>query len=215
MAAPRDRPAPGPAPTLRDTVRERDWAAVSALVESGFRAPVTTSMGRLFDGVAALCGIRPVVSYEGQAAIELEAAAAGSGGGAATGGGAVANLAGAYPMPLVPDDTGLALDPREAVRAVLADLSAGVSTGVIAARFHAAIAAGTVAACARACTEQGSETVVLAGGVFQNRILLTTVRDGLRARGLRVLVPERLPIGDGGIAYGQAAVAAAALRSAA
>ena len=56
--------------------RQRDWAAVSELVATGFRAPVTTSMGRLFDGVAALCGIRPEVSYEGQAAIELEAAAA-------------------------------------------------------------------------------------------------------------------------------------------
>nr|MDQ2897177.1 carbamoyltransferase HypF [Actinomycetota bacterium] len=173
----------------------------------GFRAPVTSSMGRLFDGVAALCGIRPEVSYEGQAAIELEAAAAMASGAADTGPG--------YRTELVNEPGGFALDPRAAVRGVLADLAAGVPVPVVAARFHAAIAMGTVAACERACAEQGSDTVVLAGGVFANRILLTAVRETLRGRGLRVLVPERLPIGDGGIAYGQAAVAAARLRSAA
>jgi len=192
--------------TLRDAVSERDWAAVSELAATGFRAPVTSSMGRLFDGVAALCGIRPVVSYEGQAAIELEAAAAAAGGAVDIGQG--------YPTALVDEPAGFALDPRAAVRGVLADLAAAVPVAVVAARFHAAIARGTVAACERACAEQETDTVVLAGGVFANRILLTAVRESLQARGLRVLVPERLPIGDGGIAYGQAAVAAARLRSA-
>jgi len=203
--------ATGPRPprpqTLRDTISERDWAAVCELVATGFRAPLTSSMGRLFDAVAALCGIRPVVSYEGQAAIELEAAAAAAGSAAEIGQG--------YGTVLVDEPEGFALDPRAAVRGVLADLAAGVSVPVVAARFHAAIAIGTVAACRRACAEQGSDTVVLAGGVFANRILLTAVCESLRARGLRVLVPERLPIGDGGIAYGQAAVAAARLRRAA
>ncbi|MEO8968711.1 MAG: carbamoyltransferase HypF, partial [Solirubrobacteraceae bacterium] len=200
-------PRPERPATLRDAVSERDWAAVSELAATGFRAPVTSSMGRLFDGVAALCGIRPEVSYEGQAAIELEAAAAMASGAPDTGRG--------YQTELVNEPAGFALDPRAAVRGVLADLAAGVPVPVVAARFHAAIAMGTVAACERACAEQGSDTVVLAGGVFANRILLTAVRETLRGRGLRVLVPERLPIGDGGIAYGQAAVAAARLRSAA
>jgi len=181
-------PRPQRPPTLRDAVSERDWAAVSELVATGFRAPLTSSMGRLFDGVAALCGIRPEVSYEGQAAIELEAAAATAGGAAEIGSG--------YPVELVSEPAGFALDPRAAVRGVIADLAAAVPVPVVAARFHAAIASGTVAACRRACAERETDTVVLAGGV-------------------RVLVPERLPIGDGGIAYGQAAVAAARLRSAA
>ncbi len=196
-------PRPARPPTLRDAVSPRDWAAVSELVTTGFRAPMTTSMGRLFDAVAALCGIRPVVSYEGQAAIELEAAAASVSG--------AADTAGAYPIALLDEPTGFVLDPRAAVYGVLADVASGVAVPVIAGRFHATIAAGTVAACERACAERATDTVVLAGGVFANRILLTAVRDRLLAKGLRVLVPERLPIGDGGIAYGQAAVAAARL----
>jgi hydrogenase maturation protein HypF len=197
-------PQPARPAALRDTVRDREWTAVSELVARGFRAPVTTSMGRLFDAAAALCGIRPTVSYEGQAAIEFEAAAGGAG----------SRISGAYPVRLAADNDGLVLDPRDAIGALGSELGAGVAVGVVAARFHAGVAAGTVRACARACEEQGADTVVLAGGVFQNRILLSAVRDGLCSRGLRVLVPERLPIGDGAIAYGQAAVAAAQLRSA-
>ena len=193
-------PRPARPAALHETVPDRDWTAVSELVAAGFRAPVTTSMGRLFDAAAALCGIRPTVSYEGQAAIEFEAAARTAGG-----------IRGAYPVRLTADNDGLILDPRDAIRALGSELGSGVAVGVVAARFHAGMAAGTVRACARACEEQGADTVVLAGGVFQNRILLTAVRDGLRSQGLCVLVPERLPIGDGGIAFGQAAVAAARL----
>jgi hydrogenase maturation protein HypF len=84
-----------------------------------------------------------------------------------------------------------------------------VDVGVVAARFHNALAAATAAACARACAEHGLDVVVLSGGVFANRRLLARTRAMLQAEGLRVLVPERLPPGDGGISYGQAAVAAA------
>ena len=80
---------------------------------------------------------------------------------------------------------------------------------MVAARFHNALAAATAQACARACAEHGVETVVLSGGVFANRRLLGRTRALVAGAGLRVLVPERLPPGDGGISYGQAAVAAA------
>jgi hydrogenase maturation protein HypF len=80
--------------------------------------------------------------------------------------------------------------------------------GVIASRFHAGIAAATVTACAIAAASADTETVVLSGGVFQNRRLLEATTAGLHAIGLRVLAPERLPPGDGGLSFGQAAVAA-------
>jgi hydrogenase maturation protein HypF len=82
---------------------------------------------------------------------------------------------------------------------------------VIARRFHRTIAHVTVEACARLAATHRTEVVVLSGGVFQSRLLLDSVTAGLSATGLRVLVPERLPVNDGGIAYGQAAVAAALL----
>jgi hydrogenase maturation protein HypF len=138
-------------------------------------------MGRLFDAVAALCGVRPVVTYEGQAAIELEALAD-------------AGETGAYPT-----------DAHELVVAVAADACSGVPVPVVSARFHRAVAAWTAAECAAADTEH----VVLSGGVFQNRLLLSWTAERLEALGHTVLAPERLPANDGGIAYGQAAIAAA------
>ena len=100
------------------------------------------------------------------------------------------------------------IDPRETIRALAADVRGGTAVGVVAARFHAALARVTVDACTRAAASHGTEVVVLSGGVFQNRRLLEAVDAGLHAAGLRVLVPERLPVNDGGISYGQAAVAA-------
>ena len=185
-----------PIPTrLRGRVEARAWQGVSELARSGLASPLTTSVGRLFDAIAALCGIRATVGYEGQAAFELQAACD-------------EREPGAYPITLAGTEL-LELDPRETIRSVAADAAAGVAPGVIAARFHAAIARATVDACAAAASTHGVDVVVLSGGVFQNRRLLESVGSGLHAAGLRVLVPERLPINDGGIAYGQAAVAAA------
>ncbi|MEA2210535.1 MAG: hydrogenase maturation protein HypF [Solirubrobacteraceae bacterium] len=195
--------APALPPTLAAAVTPQAWSSVGGLAQTGLNSPLTTSMGRLFDAVAALCGVRPTVSYEGQAAIEFEAACTGE------------TAADPYPMPLVTGRDGFALDPRPLIAAVMGDLGADVTVGVIARRFHAAVAAATVCACARASEAAGVDTVVLSGGVFQNRRLLETCLAGLRSRGLRVLVPELLPAGDGGIAFGQVAVAAARLREAA
>ncbi|MEA2196028.1 MAG: hydrogenase maturation protein HypF [Solirubrobacteraceae bacterium] len=190
---------------LQGRVPERTWEQVAELARTGVASPLTTSMGRLFDGVAALCGLRPEVSYEGQAAIELEAACEET------------SLA-PYPLPL--EGGGfegggfegggelLVLDPRPTIAAVAADIESGASVGSVATRFHAAVAGATVAACARAAAEHGVERVVLSGGVFQNRRLLSETAAGLAAAGLQVLIPERLPCNDGGIAYGQVAVAA-------
>ena len=168
------------------------WRAVASLARGELAAPQTTSIGRLFDAVAALCGVRHEVSYEGQAAIELEAAAD-------------PGDHGRYELPI----DGLVLDPRPLVLEAAADLRAGVAPGIVAARFHDSVASATAHACVAAAADRGLELAVLAGGVFANRRLLEGTAGRLRAAGLRVLVPERLPPGDGAISYGQASVAAA------
>jgi hydrogenase maturation protein HypF len=145
-------------------------------------------MGRLFDAVAALLGVRERVTYEGQAAIELE------------------QLAG--DVRAMPYEwrfgEGAAL-----VRAVHDDLAAGRARAEIAAAFHESIAA----AAAEACAETGSpRTVVLSGGTFQNIRLLSSTRRRLEEHGFHVLTHRRVPPNDGGISYGQAAVAAASSR---
>jgi hydrogenase maturation protein HypF len=143
-------------------------------------------MGRLFDAVAALCGIRATVTYEGQAAIELEAAAD-------------RRETRAYPLPV----SALVLDARPTIVAVHDDLARGVDVALVSARFHNAVANATAAA----CREIAAPAVVLSGGVFQNALLLDRTIGALAPA--RVLEPRRLPCNDGGISYGQAAVAAA------
>jgi hydrogenase maturation protein HypF len=199
-----ERPAGGPdiPRALRGRLDERAWQQVAGLVRSGVRAPVTSSMGRLFDAVAALCGLRTTVNYEGQAAIELEAACDPS-------------ERGSYPVALQQHRRLTVIDPRETIHAICADVEAGVAAAAIASRFHAGLSAATVQALARAASAAGTELVVLSGGVFQNRRLLEAVMAGLHASGLRAIVPERLPIGDGGVSYGQAAIAARRVASAA
>jgi hydrogenase maturation protein HypF len=188
-AATEGKPAPPPALDVEPS----KWATVADLAESGLASPTTTSMGRLFDAVAALCGVRSTVNYEGQAAAEFEAIAD-------------RGEQGAYPLPLGSDQT-LVLDARETVVAALHDLEEGAA--VVSARFHNAVAAATAEACGRLAEARGLGSVVLSGGVFQNRLLLERTASALERAGLRVLVPRRLPPNDGGISYGQAAVAAA------
>ena len=189
-----------PPPALAARIDQARWTAVASLVRTGTAAPVTTSAGRLFDAVAALCGLRDAVSYEGQAAVELEAACDPA-------------VHDAYPLPWVRGDAALlVLDARATIAAVVDDVRADVAVGVIAARFHHALADAAAGAAARTAGAAGLDTVVLSGGVFQNRVLLDRTAANLARAGLRVLIPERLPANDGGIAYGQAAVAAARTR---
>jgi hydrogenase maturation protein HypF len=147
-------------------------------------APSASGVGRLFDAVAAILGLREQVSYEGQAAVELE------------------QLAGDAPASPYPWRFG---DGAALVRAVHDDLAAGRPRAEIAAAFHESVAAGATAACADA---QEPRTVVLSGGSFQNLRLLASTRHRLEAEGFRVLTHRLVPPNDGGISYGQAAIAA-------
>jgi len=185
-----------PAPLAR-AVDERHWRAAVQLSRTGLASPLTSSVGRLFDAVAALCGVRAEVRYEGQAAIELEAVCD-------------EEERSAYPLAVCTGaDHSILLDPRATVRAVIADVAAGTPAGLVAARFHVAVAQATATALEHLADRLGIRTVVLSGGVFANRRLLGESTERLEAAGLRVLVPRRLPPNDGGLAYGQAAIAAA------
>ena len=169
--------------------RNRDrWDDVLAVARAGVSSPVTSSVGRLFDAVAALVCGRDVVTYEGQAAVELEQLA----------------------DPAVDDGYPCAgLHGAELVAAVTEDLVAGVDRAVIAARFHHGLARAAADAAVRAASDAGLSTVALSGGVFQNVLFLDSVTTGLERHGLEVLVHHRVPPNDGGISLGQAAVAAA------
>ena len=172
------------------------WDDVLAIARAGVNAPLTSSVGRLFDAVAAVVGLRYHVTYEGQAAIELEAIVD-------------SGETGAYPARI----ERRTLVGADLVAAVLADHRAGVDRGVIAARFHRGLAGGVVAMCEQIGGGRELETVALSGGVFANACLLGHVARGLGNAGFEVLRHHRLPCNDGGISVGQAVVVAAQLRS--
>lgn len=173
------------------------WESVRALARRA-DTPRTTSVGRLFDAVAALAGVRTVSSYEGHAAMELEAAAAGG-----------RELCDAEGVELLSAATGLVLDPAPLLARVVALRSEGASAADIAATFHAGLARGVVRAVGELAGELDLDTVALSGGVFQNARLTSLVSEGLRRAGLRSLVHRTIPPNDGGISIGQAAVASA------
>ncbi len=189
-------PQPLP-PQLAGSVEPRAWDAMAKIAAASELSPATTSMGRLFDAVAALCGVRAAVSYEGQAAIELEALASS------------ATHVATYEIEVINDGSALSLDPRCAVRAIAREIASGTPPAAVAAGFHAAVARATAEMCLRSASAEGLDTAVLSGGVFQNRLLLEQVGLELTRGGVKVLTPIRLPPGDGGISFGQAAVAAA------
>jgi hydrogenase maturation protein HypF len=160
-----------------------------AMLARGVHAPWTTSMGRLFDAVAALARIRQVAGFEGQAAMDVEFAAGGI-------------EAEPYPLPLGDGDPAIA-DWAPLVHGLLADRAHGAPPARLAARFHAALPALALAIAERT----GLPHVVLSGGCFQNRRLACTVRERLERRGFAVFVPQRYPPNDGGLSLGQARVA--------
>ena len=179
----------------------RPLATVRAMVDRGLNAPPASSAGRLFDAMAALLGLAPPrLGFEGEAAMALEAAAE-----------AAPAATAAYPFAAAARDGLVEIDPAPMWRAALADLAAGRSAAEIARAFHVGLAAAFAGAAVRLARAHGGATVAIGGGVFHNALLLEAVLDRLRAAGLEGLAPAEVPAGDGGLAFGQAAVAAARL----
>ncbi|MGH3412448.1 MAG: carbamoyltransferase HypF [Marmoricola sp.] len=197
MAAAHLRAAYGDGIPALDVRRRHEdrWSDVLAVAEAGLNSPPTSSAGRLFDGVAAILGVRDAVNYEGQAAVELEQLAD-------------STERSSYPMG-VGEESPYRLHAADLVRAVVEDLRAGVSRPVVAARFHNGLADAVVTVCAQVREQTGLEQVALSGGVFQNLLLLQAVVDRLTDRGFRPLLHSRVPPNDGGISLGQVAVAGA------
>ncbi|MEM8587889.1 MAG: carbamoyltransferase HypF [Pseudomonadota bacterium] len=171
---------------------ERDL--LDRMMARDLNSPLTSSMGRLFDGVASLLGLKQRCSFEGEAAMALEAAL----------GENLAAAADAYALPCQPDEASMILDWRPLIADVLVDLSDFVPTSVIAARFHRALAEAVVAV----AKQVGEPKVALSGGCFQNRALTELTVIQLRAAGFTPLLHRALPPNDGGLAAGQAVWAA-------
>lgn len=184
-------------------LRQKPLQVLAAMVGRGLNSPLSSSCGRLFDAVAAALNLsRDAVTYEGQAAIELEALAAPAMGAAAAG----------YPFGILDDGAMLILDPAPMWSALLDDLAAGRDRGLMAARFHAGLAESVVRAAVTLADRHRLDAVALSGGVFQNRTLMEAAGTRLRSSGLRVLCHRQVPANDGGISLGQAAIAAARSR---
>lgn len=172
---------------------EIEQGIIRRQLETGLNTTHTSSMGRLFDAVSALIGVCQTVTYEGQAAILLEAIAD-------------PHETGEYPLDLVGSEP-IVIDTAPLIRAIVAAVRAGVPAAVIAGRFHNTLAGLMVQLSRHLRQETGLRTVALSGGVFQNVTLLGRALERLQAENFHVLTHQRVPPNDGGLALGQAVIA--------
>jgi hydrogenase maturation protein HypF len=176
---------------------------ITRMLERRLNSPPTSSAGRLFDAVAALAGVRDRVSYEGQAAVELEWLATPTA------------PDGVYPFDLQearegePAEPVLVIDTRPLIRAVADDARRGTSPALIARRFHSTLVEVIAAVCGRLRRASGLEAVALSGGVFLNALVTGEVCARLQREGFRVYRQRLVPPNDGGLSLGQLAIAAA------
>ncbi|HEY1348151.1 MAG TPA: carbamoyltransferase HypF [Ktedonobacteraceae bacterium] len=191
-----------PIPCVRRLDRHK-WQVLSQMIAHRVNSPLTSSLGRLFDAVAALLDLRDEAFYEGQAASELEVQA---------------RLAkpwpqeeAIYPFHLKAGES--TLDVLPMIQAIVQDLQQKQTVPLIAWRFHVSLAELLAQAAQAASQQTGLTTIALSGGVFQNRLLLTLLSDRLHSMGYTVYTNQRVPSNDGGISLGQAAIAAWRLRS--
>ncbi|MFA5064813.1 MAG: carbamoyltransferase HypF [Dehalococcoidia bacterium] len=173
---------------------------VSGQVETGLNSPLTSSMGRLFDAVSAMAGIRPTIDYEAQAAVELEMQAYDA-----------LDEQGLYPFSLTGDQSYTIILLHELIAGVADDILRGCRIATVSMRFHNTIASITRDVCLKIKAQSGLSTVALSGGCFQNRLLLSKVTALLRHSGFQILTHRNVPANDGGISLGQAIIAGRSL----
>ncbi len=178
---------------------KKKWRILKQMIRNNQNCPPSSSVGRLFDAVASLLGIRNEISYEGQAAIELEQLAD-------------ENCNEAYSWQDMTGDSPMILKVQTLIKAVVDDMLQGTAASKISARFHNSVADMTVSVCNRIRQKTGLQQVVLGGGVFQNRFLLNRLVSKLEENIFRVFIPRQVPVNDGGISLGQAVIANARCR---
>ncbi|MDY6845647.1 MAG: carbamoyltransferase HypF [Chloroflexota bacterium] len=163
--------------------------ALKNQLEKQINTPMTSSMGRLFDVVASLLDLRQAITYEAQAAIELEALADG-------------NALGYYPWDIYGDE----INVKTTIKAILSDIASEIDKSIIAARFHNTIAQLSLALCERIKQETGIDQIVLSGGVWQNQLLLKKTISLLEQNNFQALIHKQTPPNDGCVAFGQALI---------
>lgn len=188
---------------LLNSLDEQTRSITATMIERGINSPRTSSMGRLFDAAAAILGICGQATYEGEPAIELEAAAWR----------ALDDEIARFPdnnVGYFASGPSL-LDQKALFEALLEGIEAEAPADRLALDFHVSVARSSARIASDICACEGIDTVALSGGVFMNRLLLQLLTRELKSAGLTVLVPHTVPVNDGCIAYGQAAVASARL----
>lgn len=194
---------------LLDSLDEQTRSITATMIERGINSPRTSSMGRLFDAAAAILGICGQATYEGEPAIELEGAAW-----RALSSESICPTGNMTSFSVTessrPDDCHV-LNSRSLIEELLEGIRAGAPAGQLALDFHVTIARASARIANEICAREGLDTVALSGGVFMNRLLLQLLTRELKSVGLNVLVPHSVPVNDGCIAYGQAAIARALL----
>ncbi len=183
---------------LRAALTDEEHHTILRQIETGLNTPMTSSMGRLFDAVAAVTGIRTVIDYDGHAAIELEMQAHMS---------PAMESSSQYRFEIERRDDTHVIRVAPVLDTVLRDISRGAPAPQIATAFHAAVSQMTADVCSLIATDTGISTIALSGGVFQNRILVESISTRLRAAGFRVLHHVMLPPNDACVSLGQAVAA--------
>ena len=179
-------------------VNNTELGIIKSQIERGLNSPLTSSMGRLFDAVSALIGIREITDYEGQAAIELEMAAYDEN---------YRNNVAYYPYELLEDSNMIIVKLSKLFSAILEDMDKRSSQALISIKFHNTIANMVSSMCRLISIRTGIKQVTLSGGVFQNRILLQKSVSLLEKDNFKVLTHKQVPCNDGGISLGQAVIA--------
>jgi hydrogenase maturation protein HypF len=184
-------------PFVREA-HERGWPTLRSMVATRTNCPRTSSMGRLFDAVSSLIGVRSLINYEGQAAIELEARAD-------------RRCRDAYEFAV--SSEGNIIQAQPVIRNAVEDLLNGLSPELVATKFHKAVARLIVSVAQRVREERKLNRIALSGGVFQNLLLLGQTTRLLRADDFQVFTHARVPTNDGGISLGQASIANARIKA--